>query len=104
MGVEVVRAQGERYDEILTERALGLIETLHREYDGRRQELLARRKERVAEIAAGASLGFLPDTKDVRDDPSWRVAPVAPGLVDRRVEITGPTDRKMTINALNSGA
>jgi malate synthase len=104
MGVEVVGAQGERYDEILTGRALGLIETLHREYDGRRQELLAQRRERIEEIAAGASLGFLPETKDVRDDPSWRVAPVAPGLVDRRVEITGPTDRKMTINALNSGA
>jgi malate synthase len=95
---------GERYDEILTERALGLIETLHRAYDGRRRELLERRKQRVAEIAAGASLGFLADTKDVRDDPEWRVAPAAPGLVDRRVEITGPTDRKMTINALNSGA
>jgi malate synthase len=94
----------ERYDEILTERALGLIEKLHREYDGRRQELLARRRERVAEIEAGASLGFLAETKDVRDDPDWRVAPAAPGLVDRRVEITGPTDRKMTINALNSGA
>jgi malate synthase len=95
---------GERYDEILTERALGLIETLHRAYDGRRRELLERRKERVAEIAAGASLGFLDETKDIRDDPEWRVAPAAPGLVDRRVEITGPTDRKMTVNALNSGA
>jgi malate synthase len=104
MGVEVVGAQGERYDEILTERALGLIEKLHREYDVRRRELLDRRRERVAEIAAGASLGFLPGTKDIRDDPDWRVAPAAPGLVDRRVEITGPTDRKMTINALNSGA
>ena len=61
-------------------------------------------QQRVAEIEAGASLGFLADTKDVRDDPEWRVAPAAPGLVDRRVEITGPTDRKMTINALNSGA
>jgi malate synthase len=104
MGVDVVGAQGERFDEILTERALGLIERLHREYDGRRLELLERRRERIAEIAAGASLGFLADTKDVRDDPDWRVAPAAPGLVDRRVEITGPTDRKMTINALNSGA
>jgi malate synthase len=94
----------ERYDEILTERALGLIEALHRAYDGRRLELLDRRTRRVAEIAAGSSLGFLPETKDVRDDPSWRVAAAAPGLVDRRVEITGPTDRKMTINALNSGA
>jgi malate synthase len=102
--VEVTGPMGERYDEILTERALGLIETLHRAYDGRRRELLERREQRVAEIAAGASLGFLADTKDVRDDPEWRVAPAAPGLVDRRVEITGPTDRKMTINALNSGA
>jgi malate synthase len=94
----------ERYDEILTERALGLIETLHREYGARRLELLERRQQRMADIAGGASLGFLPETKDVRDDPDWRVAPAAPGLVDRRVEITGPTDRKMTINALNSGA
>ncbi|WP_410789153.1 malate synthase A [Kribbella sp. C-35] len=104
MAVEVSGPMGERYDEILTERALGLIETLHRAYDGRRRELLERRAQRVAEIAAGASLGFLADTKDVRDDPEWRVAPAAPGLIDRRVEITGPTDRKMTINALNSGA
>ena len=104
MAVEVTGPMGERYDEILTERALGLIETLHRAYDGRRRELLERRAQRVAEIEAGASLGFLADTKDVRDDPEWRVAPAAPGLVDRRVEITGPTDRKMTINALNSGA
>ena len=104
MSVDVTGPMNERYDEILTERALGLIENLHREYDGRRQELLGRRRERVAEIEAGASLGFLPETKDVRDDPDWRVAPAAPGLVDRRVEITGPTDRKMAINALNSGA
>ncbi|MFF0338433.1 malate synthase A [Kribbella sp. NPDC004875] len=104
MSVDVTGPMNERYDEILTERALGLIETLHRAYDGRRRELLERRKQRVAEIAAGASLGFLTDTKDIRDDPEWRVAPAAPGLVDRRVEITGPTDRKMTINALNSGA
>src|SRR4051794_15066245 len=94
----------ERYDEILTERALGLIETLHQAYDGRRRELLGRRAERVAAIAAGTELGVLPDTKSIRDDPEWGVAPAAPGLVDRRVEITGPTDRKMTINALNSGA
>ncbi|WP_406048827.1 malate synthase A [Kribbella sp. NBC_00889] len=104
MAVEVIGARRARYDEILTERALGLIERLHREYDGRRRELLDRRRERVAEIAAGGSLGFLAETKDIRDDLDWRVAAAAPGLVDRRVEITGPTDRKMTINALNSGA
>ncbi|HWD78301.1 MAG TPA: malate synthase A [Kribbella sp.] len=104
MSVDVTGPMHERYDEILSERALGLIETLHRAYDGRRRELLGRRTERIAAIAAGTELGFLPETKDVRDDPEWRVAPAAPGLVDRRVEITGPTDRKMTINALNSGA
>ncbi|MFI6678617.1 malate synthase A [Kribbella sp. NPDC050470] len=104
MSIDVTGPINERYDEILTERALGLIETLHREYGARRLELLERRRERVAAIEGGASLEFLPETKDVRDDPDWRVAPAAPGLVDRRVEITGPTDRKMTINALNSGA
>jgi len=104
MAIEVIGTLHDRYDEILTERALGLIEQLHREYDGRRQSLLDRRTGRIAAIAAGADLGFLNETKDIRDDPEWRVAPPAPGLVDRRVEITGPTDRKMTINALNSGA
>ncbi|MFI5732288.1 malate synthase A [Kribbella sp. NPDC051587] len=104
MAIEVIGTKGDRYDEILTERALALIETLHREYDERRLGLLDRRTGRIAAIAGGASLGFLPETKAVREDPDWRVAPAAPGLVDRRVEITGPTDRKMTINALNSGA
>jgi malate synthase len=95
---------GERYDEILSERALELIGLLHRELNPRRLELLERRQARQEEIAAGGSLGFLDETKAVREDPDWRVAEAAPGLVDRRVEITGPTDRKMTINALNSGA
>ncbi|HVV18888.1 MAG TPA: malate synthase A [Pseudonocardiaceae bacterium] len=103
-GVEILGAVRERYDEILTPRALALIAVLHRALNARRLELLERRAERVAAIAAGGTLDFLPETAAVRDDPDWRVAPPAPGLVDRRVEITGPTDRKMTINALNSGA
>jgi malate synthase len=103
-GVEVTGATSDRYDEILTPTALALVATLHRELDGRRRELLARRAERAAELAAGGTLGFLPETRSVREDDSWQVADPAPGLVDRRVEITGPTDRKMTINALNSGA
>jgi malate synthase len=105
--VEGVRVDGPevpRSGEVLTDRALGLLARLHREFDGRRRQLLAARAERYAELAAGGTLGFLPDTKDVREDPTWMVAPLAPGLADRRVEITGPTDRKMTINALNSGA
>jgi malate synthase len=103
-GVEVAGPEHDRYGEVLTDRALELIGLLHRRFDGRRRELLAARQERYAQLAAGGTLGFLPGTKDVREDPTWRVAEPAPGLVDRRVEITGPTDRKMTINALNSGA
>jgi malate synthase len=103
-GVEISGPEVARAEEVLTPRALELIATLHRELNGRRLELLAAREERVQALAAGASLDFLAETKDVRDDDSWRVAEPAPGLADRRVEITGPTDRKMTINALNSGA
>ena len=103
-GVRIDGPEVARSDEVLTERALGLLARLHREFDGRRRQLLAARSDRYAELAAGGTLGFLPETKDVREDPSWRVAPFAPGLEDRRVEITGPTDRKMTVNALNSGA
>ena len=93
----------ERYDEVLTADALGFIAELHREFNGRRLELLDRRREREASLSAGGLLGFLDETKDVRE-ADWRVAEPAPGLVDRRVEITGPTEIKMSINALNSGA
>jgi malate synthase len=103
-GVTVDGPPQDRYGEVLTDRALALIALLHRRFDGRRRQLLDARQERYAQLAAGATLGFLPETEEIRQDPSWQVAPPAPGLVDRRVEITGPTDRKMTINALNSGA
>ena len=103
-GVEITGPMLERFDEVLTGRALDLIATLHRELDPRRRELLVRRSERAAALADGGTFDFLPETAHVRDDDSWKVADPAPGLVDRRVEITGPTDRKMTINALNSGA
>ncbi len=92
------------YQEILTDQALDFLGTLHREFDARRLDLLRRRAARTAEIASGADFAFLAETRSVREDASWRVAPPAPGLVDRRAEMTGPTDRKMTINALNSGA
>jgi malate synthase len=104
MTVEVLGARDERYDEVLTPEALEFLAMLQREFGGRRAELLAARRQRQAAIDAGGSLDFLPETAAVRDDPAWRVADPAPGLRDRRVEITGPTDRKMTINALNSGA
>jgi malate synthase len=102
--VEIIAPRRERYEEILTPQALSLLATLQRELGPRRSELLAARAARQAELIGGGTLDFLPQTRQVRDDPAWRVAPPAPGLVDRRVEITGPTDRKMTINALNSGA
>ncbi|WP_285242192.1 malate synthase A [Pseudarthrobacter sp. fls2-241-R2A-127] len=93
-----------RQDEVLTPDALTFIAKLHRATAERRQELLQARRTRRADIAAGADPRFLRETEHIRNDPSWRVAPPAPGLEDRRVEITGPVDKKMTINALNSGA
>jgi malate synthase len=94
----------DRQEEILTPEALTFVAALHRAFAPRRQELLQRRQERRTKIANGVDPGFLPETEDVREDFSWSVATLAPGLEDRRVEITGPCDRKMTINALNSGA
>jgi malate synthase len=102
--VEITGPSGDRYDEILTPQAIDLIAALHAELAERRQEALAARRARQAQLQSGGSLDFLPETKQIREDVTWRVAEPAPGLVDRRVEITGPTDRKMTINALNSGA
>jgi malate synthase len=103
-GVEITGPLHDRFDEILTEEALDLVAELHRTFEARRQELLAARRTRQEQISAGADLDFLPETKHIREDDGWRVADPAPGITDRRVEITGPTDRKMTINALNSGA
>ncbi|WP_439081808.1 malate synthase A [Streptomyces sp. WL006] len=93
-----------RQEEVLTDAALAFVAELHRQFTPRRNELLARRRERRAEIARTSTLDFLPETAAVRADDSWKVAPAPAALSDRRVEITGPTDRKMTINALNSGA
>jgi malate synthase len=88
---------------ILNERALALVAGLHRQFNGRRLELLARRRERQAELDAGQLPGFLATTTAIRA-ADWRVAPVPADLEDRRVEITGPVERKMMINALNSRA
>ncbi|MEW9515341.1 malate synthase A [Streptomyces tubercidicus] len=94
----------ERQGEVLTDAALTFVAELHRRFTPRRDELLARRAERRAEIARTSTLDFLPETERIRADDSWKVAEAPAALNDRRVEITGPTDRKMTINALNSGA
>jgi malate synthase len=103
-GIEIRGPRGDRFDEILTPGALDLVAALQREFGSRRASLLAARAARQEELSAGGMLDFLPATRHVREDPLWRVPAPAPGLVDRRVEITGPTERKMTINALNSGA
>ncbi|MEV4834851.1 malate synthase A [Nonomuraea sp. NPDC049486] len=101
--MEITGPMLDRFDEVLTPEALSFLTTLQREFGGRRLELLEARQARQRELAAGGTLDFLPETKEIREG-DWRVAPPAPGLEDRRVEITGPVDRKMTINALNSGA
>jgi malate synthase len=90
-------------DGVLTDEALAFVGALHERFEPRRRELLAARAERRARIAAGETLDFLPDTREIREG-DWSVAPPPPDLQDRRVEITGPVDRKMVINALNSGA
>ena len=88
---------------VLSSEALTFVAGLHRRFNPTRQHLLQRRAERQAEIAAGATLDFLDETRSIRDG-DWSVAPAPPDLNDRRTEITGPCDRKMIINALNSGA
>jgi malate synthase len=92
-----------QFAEILTPEALEFIALLHRNFEPRRQELLAKRAERQKEFDAGKLPDFLPATKSIRD-AEWTIAPQPKDMLDRRVEITGPTDRKMVINALNCGA
>ncbi|OAN34764.1 malate synthase A [Plantibacter sp. H53] len=102
--VEVVGRLGDRYEEILTPDALVFLADLHQRFAGARHDRLAERMRRRFEIGNGRDPRFRDDTAAIREDRSWRVAGAGPGLEDRRVEITGPTDPKMTINALNSGA
>ncbi len=102
-GVEVRSGPTPRATEILSEAALSFVADLHRQFNGRRLELLARRAERQKLFDAGQTPDFLESTKAIRDG-DWKVAPIPSDLQDRRVEITGPVDRKMIINALNSGA
>jgi len=91
------------YAEILTPEAMRFVARLASEFEPRRQDLLARRQVRQAEIDAGHFPDFLAETAGIRES-EWTVAPIARDLTDRRIEITGPVDRKMVINALNSGA
>ncbi len=102
-GVQVVAPVSERGARILSDEALAFIARLHRTFNPTRRELLEARVERFARIEAGELPDFLESTRAIREG-DWKVAPPPPDLQDRRVEITGPVDRKMIINALNSGA
>lgn len=102
-GVDIKGQMAQGYDEILTPEAIGFIVKLQRKFNNTRKQLLERRQIRQAEIDGGKLPGFLPETKEIREG-DWTVAPVNADIQDRRVEITGPVDRKMIINALNSGA
>jgi len=104
MGIEIKGRQEPRFEEILTPAALDFLVALDGEFAAARVALLDTRRARRDRFLTGQLPAFLPETAAIRADPSWTVAPPAPGLIDRRAEITGPTDRKMTINALNSGA
>ena len=102
-GITVRGGVPQRYAEILSPQALTFVAKLARKFEGRRRELLALRARRQADFDAGRLPDFLPETRHIRDT-DWTVGPVPRDLQDRRVEITGPTDRKMVINALNCGA
>src|SRR6478736_6550175 len=101
--IEIAGRLGPRYDEILTPEAIAFLAALHDRFGARRHDRLAARLRRRFEIGNGHDPQFRDDTRHIRED-DWTVAGAGPGLEDRRVEITGPTDPKMTINALNSGA
>src|ERR1700739_4314871 len=102
-GIEIRGPAPEPFPEILTPDALRFVARLQREFNSRRKELLERRGRRQAENHQSKKHDFLPETAHIRES-NWQVAPIPKDLQDRRVEITGPTDRKMVINALNSGA
>ncbi len=103
-GVEVIAALKPGFAKILSLDALSFLAKLHRRFNPKRLELLEKRSVRQKELDKGKMPDFLPETKAIRDDSTWQVAPIPPDLQNRKVEITGPTERKMMINAFNSGA
>ncbi len=102
-GVEFTAPIPDEFAEILTPEAVSFVAKLSREFGGRVEEVLQKRAERQERIDAGEMPDFLPETREIREG-DWKIAPIPEDLQDRRVELTGPPDRKMTINALNSGA
>ena len=101
-GVSILAPLNDQTRKILDKDATAFLALLHRSFNGKRKDLLQCRDIRQAELDKGTLPDFLPETKRIRENDAWKGAPPAPGLIDRRTEITGPTDRKMVVNALNS--
>src|ERR1700760_4908696 len=101
-GVSILGPLNDKTKKILSKDAAVFLTLLHRTFNSTRKQLLQRRVTRQAELDRGVLPDFLPETKHIRENDAWKGAPPAPGLIDRRVEITGPVDRKMVVNALNS--
>ncbi|MBT8220766.1 MAG: malate synthase A, partial [Bacteroidia bacterium] len=99
----VLGSMTQGFESILTPEALEFLSALHKHFDARRQSLLSNRSKRLRALERGERPNFLSETEAIRQG-NWCVAPIPADLLDRRVEITGPVDRKMIINALNSGA
>src|SRR5258706_16418720 len=102
-GIQIPPGQPNLFDRILTPAALGFVAHLARKYEGRRRDLMKARIERQVRLDAGETLGFLPETRSIRE-AQWTISPVPADLHDRRVEITGPVARNMVNTPLNSGA
>ena len=100
--VNILGKLNDQTRQVLSKEATIFLAVLHRTFNATRKNLLERRQIRQAELDKGVQLDFLPETKHIRENDAWRGPPLAPGLIDRRIEITGPTDRKMVVNALNS--
>lgn len=98
------KVAAEAQKELFTADAVKFLSALHKTFESTRQTLLVAREDAQRKLDSGVQLDFPSETAHIRADPTWHCAPPAPGLEDRRVEITGPTDRKMVVNALNSGA
>lgn len=101
-GVFMLGSLNDQTIKILNKNATAFLAILHRSFNAKRKELLQRRVIRQAELDKGILPDFLPETRHIRENEAWKGAPPAQGLVDRRIEITGPTDRKMVVNALNA--
>jgi malate synthase len=100
--VNILGPLNDKTRKVLSKDAAVFLALLHRTFNSTRKALLQKRVVRQAELDRGVFPDFLPETKAIRENDTWRGAPPAPGLADRRVEITGPVDRKMVVNALNS--